>query len=100
MTGIAEGGPGCQRDVLNLGQWTYAIVNDSVSPNAAAAYLQMSPDANTWMDDSASVTIAYNGVKALVANTFLKYSRVYYYALGGTASAVTLNIFFQGNAVE
>ncbi|SMD18122.1 DUF6385 domain-containing protein, partial [Sporomusa malonica] len=101
ITAIDEGGPGVQREILGLGQWTYGVVNNSESGNTAAVYLQMSPDATNWINENTTpVTIAYNGTAALISSIFLKYARVYYYAEGGTASAVTLNIFFQGNAVE
>ncbi len=101
ITDIDEGGPGFQRQILGLGQWTYGVVNNSETGNTAAVYLQLSPDANNWINESISpVTLAYNGTAALVSSIFLKYARVYYYAEGGAASAVTLNIFFQGNTVE
>ncbi|WP_220387723.1 DUF6385 domain-containing protein, partial [Sporomusa ovata] len=99
LTGITNGGPGFERQVLGLGQWTYGVVNASPSPNNAITYLQISPDGNNWIKDGATYTIAYNGTAALVAGVFLKYARVYYYAQDATNSAVTLNVFFQGNTV-
>ncbi|WP_282957045.1 DUF6385 domain-containing protein [Sporomusa acidovorans] len=100
ITNIGGGGPGAQAQVLSLGQWTYGIVNNSATGNNAQAYLQVSPDATNWIQDGATISLAYNGTGVLINSIFLKYARVYYYAEGGTASAVTLNIFLQGNAVE
>ncbi|MBP2662836.1 MAG: hypothetical protein H6Q71_784 [Firmicutes bacterium] len=100
IANITGGGPGFERQVLGLGQWTYGVVNNSISGRNALAYLQMSPDGSNWLNDGSTHTIAYNGTAALVAGVFLKYARVYYYAQDATNSAVTLNVFFQGNTVE
>lgn len=83
-------------NVLNIRTWTFGVVNASLAANAQALVkLQISPDATHWIDESSSVTINQNGVASLVSSVFMKYARVYYSAVNA-ASAVTLNIFFQG----
>lgn len=92
------GTPDTTYNVLGLKEWTFGIVNSSLATNAQALVkLQISPDAANWMDNTSSVTINQNGVDALVASIFLKYARVYYSAVNAS-SAVTLNIFFQGQS--
>ncbi|MFZ5595905.1 MAG: DUF6385 domain-containing protein [Bacillota bacterium] len=92
------GTPDTTFDVLSLTSWTFGIVNKSLAANAQATVkLQISPDATTWIDHAGPVTIDQNAAETLVASIFLKYARVYYAAVNST-SAVTLNIFFQGQS--
>jgi hypothetical protein len=84
--------------VLGLKTWTFGVVNASTAANAQALVkLQISPDGTTWQDEVGPVTINQNGLSTFVANVFLKYARIYYSAVNA-ASAVTLNIFFQGQS--
>jgi len=72
------------------------VVNNALATNAQALVkLQISPDGTAWQDEVSSTTINQNSLAAFVASTFLKYARVYYSAVNA-ASAVTLNIYFQG----
>ncbi|GAB6171882.1 hypothetical protein JCM15765_13600 [Paradesulfitobacterium aromaticivorans] len=82
--------------VLGVRTWTFGVTNQSLAANAQALVkLQTSPDGAIWADEGSSVTINQNALATLVATTFLKYARLYYSAVNA-ASAVTLNIFFQG----
>ncbi|NPV73030.1 MAG: hypothetical protein HPY89_04425 [Pelotomaculum sp.] len=92
------GTPDTTYNVLGLSTWTFGVVNVSTVANAQALVkLQISPDATTWQDEAGPVTINQNSMTTLVAQTFLKYARVYYSAVNAS-SAVTLNIFFQGQS--
>ncbi len=83
-------------NVLGVPTWTFGLVNSSLATNAQAIVkLQISPDGTTWLDESGPVTINQNSLTTLVSSIFLKYARVYYSAVNA-ASAVTLNVFFQG----
>jgi hypothetical protein len=83
-------------NVLGIKNFTFAVVNASTEANAQAVVkLQISPDSTTWQDDAGPVTINQNALGTLVSAVFLKYARVFYSA-ANAASAVTLNIFFQG----
>ena len=82
--------------VLGVETWTFGVVNESLAANAQAVVkMQISPDGTNWLDEAGPVTINQNGLTALVSSIFLKYARVYYSAVNA-ASAVTLNVFFQG----
>ena len=82
--------------VLGVREWTFGIVNESLDANAQALVkMQISPDGINWLDEAGPVTINQNSLSTLVTSIFLKYARVYYSAVNA-ASAVTLNIFFQG----
>ena len=82
--------------VLGVETWTFGVVNSSLATNAQALVkMQISPDGTNWLDEAGPVTINQNGLTTLVTSIFLKYARVYYSAVNA-ASAVTLNIFFQG----
>lgn len=84
-------------NVLDVRTWTFGVVNNSLAANAQALVnLQISPDGTNWLTDVGAVTINQNSLTTLVSSVFLKYARVYYSAVNA-ASAVTLNIFFQGN---
>jgi len=90
------GSPDTTFNVLGLSSYTFGVVNNSLAPDAQALVkLQISPDATNWLDEDGPVTINQNSLTTLVASVFLKYARVYYSAVNA-ASAVTLNIFFQG----
>lgn len=92
------GTPDTTYNVLNLSSWSFGLVNNSLAADAqATAKLQISPDGSTWIDHDGPVTINQNAADTLVATIFLKYARVYYAAVNG-ASAITLNIFFQGQS--
>lgn len=83
-------------EVLGVQTWTFGVVNASTEANAQAlATLQISPDGTSWVDEAGPVTINQNSLSTLVSSIFLKYARVYYSAVNA-ASAVTLNIYFQG----
>lgn len=83
-------------NVLGVSTWTFGVVNDSTEANAQAQVtLQISPDGTNWLDEAGPVTINQNSLTSLVSSVFLKYARVYYSAVNA-ASAVTLNIYFQG----
>ena len=83
-------------NVLGIKNFTFAVVNASTEADAQAVVkLQISPDSTTWQDDAGPVTINQNTLGTLVSAVFLKYARVFYSA-ANAASAVTLNIFFQG----
>jgi len=82
--------------VLGVREWTFGVVNKSLDANAQALVkMQISPDGTNWLDEAGPVTINQNALTTLVTSIFLKYARVYYSAVN-VASAVTLNIFFQG----
>ncbi|MBC2723283.1 DUF6385 domain-containing protein [Desulfosporosinus sp.] len=82
--------------VLGIETWTFGVVNESLAENAQALVtMQISPDGTHWLDEAGPVTINQNSLTTLVSSIFLKYARVYYSAVNA-ASAVTLNIFFQG----
>jgi len=82
--------------VLGIETWTFGVVNESLAANAQAIVkMQISPDGTNWLDEAGPVTINQNGLTTLVSSIFLKYARVYYSAVNA-ASAVTLNVFFQG----
>lgn len=82
--------------VIGVETWTFGVVNESLAENAQAVVkMQISPDGTNWLDEAGPVTINQNGLTALVSSIFLKYARVYYSAVNA-ASAVTLNVFFQG----
>ncbi|WP_407311336.1 DUF6385 domain-containing protein [Desulfosporosinus sp. SB140] len=90
------GSPDTTYDVIGVQTWTFGVVNASTVADAQAlVYLQISPDSTTWTNETGPVTINQNGLATLVSSVFLKYARIYYSAVNG-ASAVTLNIFFQG----
>ncbi|KLU62988.1 hypothetical protein CEB3_c06510 [Peptococcaceae bacterium CEB3] len=91
------GTPDTTYDVLGVRTWTFGVVNNSTAANAQAhVKLQISPDAAAWQDDpTGTVTISQNGLATFVSSIFLKYARLYYSAVNA-ASAVTLNIFYQG----
>ena len=89
------GSPDETRTVLNLRTWSLGVVNASTTNAPATVKLQISPDGTTWLDDAGPVTLNTGDVTALVSSIFLKYARVYYAAVNA-ASAVTLNVFFQG----
>ncbi len=93
------GTPDTAYTVLGLKTWTLSVVNSATVTGAQALVkLQLSPNAATWQDDpTGNVTINQNGLATFVSSIFLKYSRLYYSAVNA-ASAVTLNIFFQGQA--
>lgn len=83
-------------NVLGVREWTFGVVNASLDANAQALVkMQISPDGTNWLDEAGPVTINQNSLTTLVTSIFLKYARVYYSAVNA-ASAVTLNIFFQG----
>jgi len=82
--------------VLGMETWTFGVVNESLDANAQALVtMQISPDGTHWLDEAGPVTINQNSLSTLVSSIFLKYARVYYSAVNA-ASAVTLNVFFQG----
>ncbi len=82
--------------VLGVETWSFGVVNESLAANAQAVVkMQISPDGTHWLDEAGPVTINQNSLTTLVSSIFLKYARVYYSAVNA-ASAVTLNIFFQG----
>lgn len=83
-------------EVLGVRTWTIGVVNNSLAANAQAlATLQISPDGTNWIDEAGPVTINQNSLTSLVSSVFLKYARVFYSAVNA-ASAVTLNIYLQG----
>ncbi|KGK90940.1 hypothetical protein DP73_05665 [Desulfosporosinus sp. HMP52] len=83
-------------NVLGVETWTFGVVNASLEANAQALVtMQISPDGINWLDEAGPVTINQNSLTTLVSSIFLKYARVYYSAVNA-ASAVTLNVFFQG----
>lgn len=83
-------------EVLGVRTWTFGVVNSALEANAQAlATLQISPDGTNWIDETGPVTINQNSLTSLVTSVFLKYARVFYSAVNA-ASAVTLNIYFQG----
>ncbi len=83
-------------NVLDLRTWSFGVVNNSLDANAQALVtLQISPDATNWQNEVGPVTIDQNSMETFVSSIFLKYARLYYSAVN-SASAVTLNIFFQG----
>ncbi|MDA8336368.1 MAG: DUF6385 domain-containing protein [Peptococcaceae bacterium] len=89
------GGPDTAYNVLALREWTLAVVNNSTAANAQAlAKLQISPDDANWLDEVSYVTLSVGQVYGLVSSTFMKYARVYYAAVN-SASAITLNVYFQ-----
>lgn len=91
-----DGSPDATYNVLGIATWTFGVVNESTEDNAQALVkLQLSPDGTNWMDDVSYTTINQNSLATFVATPFLKYARLYYAAVNA-ASAVTLNIFFQG----
>ncbi|WP_238455510.1 DUF6385 domain-containing protein, partial [Desulfolucanica intricata] len=95
ITDIA-GTPDEAYNVLGIKTWTFGVVNNSTVENAQALVkLQMSPDAVNWIDETSNITIDQNSLTALVSSITLKYARIYYSAVNAS-SAVTLNIFFQG----
>ena len=94
---IGFGGGGYDKTVLGVGQWTYGVVNTSAAGGSAKVYLEISPDGSHWITDGAVATIEPNALETFVPTIFLKYARLYYYALG-TSPTVTLNLFFQGNS--
>ncbi|MBP2634711.1 MAG: hypothetical protein H6Q72_618, partial [Firmicutes bacterium] len=96
-TNIGFGGGGYEKNVIALGQWTYSVVNTSDAGGSAKAYLEISPDSIHWKTDGSVATIEPSGLETFVPSIFLKYARLYYYALG-TSPTVTLNLFFQGNS--
>ncbi|KUO72308.1 MAG: hypothetical protein APF81_21635 [Desulfosporosinus sp. BRH_c37] len=82
--------------VLGVREWTFGVVNESLDLNAQALVkMQISPDGTNWLDEAGPVTINQNSLTTLVTSIFLKYARVFYSAVNA-ASAVTLNVFFQG----
>ncbi len=82
--------------VLGVREWTFGVVNSSLDANAQALVkMQISPNGTNWIDEAGPVTINQNSLTTLVTSIFLKYARVYYSAVNA-ASAVTLNVFFQG----
>lgn len=90
------GSPDTTYTVMGVRTWTFGVTNNSLAANAQALVkLQTSPDGAIWADEGSSVTINQNALATFVATTFLKYARLYYSAVNA-ASAVTLNIFFQG----
>jgi len=91
------GSPDTTYNVLNLATWSFGVVNASTTIAPATVKLQISPDGTNWLDNAGPVTLNTGDVTALVATLFLKYARIYYAAVNA-ASAVTLNIFFQGKA--
>ncbi|MGB9791640.1 MAG: DUF6385 domain-containing protein [Thermacetogeniaceae bacterium] len=91
------GSPATTYEVLNFNTWTLGVVNASTTIAPAVVKLQISPDGIHWLDNAGPVTLNTGDVTALVSSLFLKYARVYYAAVNA-ASAVTLNIFFQGKA--
>ncbi|WP_227763790.1 DUF6385 domain-containing protein [Zhaonella formicivorans] len=92
------GTPDTTYTVLDLKTWTFGVVNNSLVANAQALVtLQISPDGTTWNDHVGPVTINQNALQTFVSSIFLKYARLYYSAVSA-ASAVTLNIFFQGQS--
>lgn len=83
-------------DVLGVPTWTFGVVNSATVANAQALVtLQISPDGTNWLNEAGPVTINQNSLTSLVSSVFLKYARVFYSAVNA-ASAVTLNIYFQG----
>jgi hypothetical protein len=92
-----DGSPDETRLTLGLRTWTLGVLNGPDSEGEASVKLQLSPDADNWMDEAAAVTLDVGDVASLVATTFLKYARVYYAAVNA-ASAITLSIFFQGQS--
>ena len=90
------GSPDETYEVLGIRTWSFGVVNKSLVENAQALVtLQISPDGETWQDEVGPVTIDQNSLKVFVADVFMKYARLYYSAVS-SASAVTLNVFFQG----
>ena len=82
--------------VLGARTWSFGVVNASLVANAQARVkLQISPDGTTWNDEVDTVTINQNAMSSFVSSIFLKYARVFYSAVSA-GSAVTLNIYFQG----
>ncbi len=77
--------------------WSFGVVNASTTIAPATVKLQISPDGTSWLDEAGPVTLNTGDVTSLVSSIFLKYARVYYAAVDA-ASAVTLNIFFQGQS--
>jgi len=90
------GSPDETYEVMGIKTWSFGVVNASTATDAQALVkLQMSPDGTNWQDEVGPVTINQNSLTTLVSSIFLKYARIYYSAVNA-ASAVTLNIFFQG----
>ncbi|RKO65546.1 hypothetical protein D7024_00230 [Desulfofundulus salinus] len=91
------GSPDTSYTVLNLRTWTFGVVNASTTIAPATVKLQISPDGSSWIDEAGPVTLNTGDVTTLVSAIFLKYARIYYAAVDSN-SAVTLNIFFQGQS--
>jgi hypothetical protein len=92
------GTPDTTYNVLGYKTWTFGVVNASTATDAQALVkLQISPDGTNWQDEVSSVTINQNSLATFVSSIFLKYARIYYSAVNAS-SAVTLNIFFQGQS--
>ncbi|HIE12882.1 MAG TPA: hypothetical protein EYP63_05590 [Desulfotomaculum sp.] len=89
------GSPDTTYTVLGVKTWTFGIYNASTDIAPATVKLQISPDSTNWIDHAGPITLNTGDVDTLVATVFLKYARVYYAAVD-VNSAVTLNIFFQG----
>ncbi|MGB9804734.1 DUF6385 domain-containing protein, partial [Desulfofundulus sp.] len=91
------GSPDTTYTVLGYRTWSFSVVNASTTIAPATVRLEISPDGNNWITEAGPVTLNTGDVTALVSSIFLKYARIYYAAVDA-ASAVTLNIFFQGQA--
>ncbi|MGQ9778304.1 MAG: DUF6385 domain-containing protein [Bacillota bacterium] len=88
------GSPDTVYNIMDWREYTFGVVNASTTTAPATVKLQVSPDGESWLDNTGTVTLNTGELAALVASVFLKYARVYYAAVNA-ASAVTLDIFFQ-----
>lgn len=85
-------------NVLNIPSWSFGIVNTSgVTSDFAKLQLQLSPDGNTWINDSSTTlgATASNVAAMLWSGRVLKYARIQY-GNNTSTSNITLNIYFQG----
>jgi len=83
-----------QQNVSHYDTWTWVCSVTSTGGVTPLVTQQGSPDGSLWInDDSATTITTANPAILRVPNNFLKYSRLYF-SNPSTATAATLNIFF------
>jgi len=80
------------QDILLLNMYSFCVFNQG--KERVRVQLQISPDANNWIDDGPEEYVGLGELKTFVPQRFLRYARLLYSTENKSTS--NLRIFFQG----
>lgn len=87
-----EEGHSSVHDVIALSRYSFCVFNQG--DNDVLIYLQVSPNGDNWMNDSAGDNpLEVGKMRVLVSNYFLRYLRLAFFTTDGLSN---LKIYFQG----